>query len=202
MTLIGPWVTRPQLAGLVDEVRAVVDRHTDWGRTASLVADVLRWHLPTPDLLTAEEQVGHPSTYQSHLLHVEPDGVFSIVAVVWRTGQVTPIHDHVTWCVAGVIQGVEHEELFACPTGQYLVRVGDNANLEGSVTGFAPPGDLHRVHNPADRTAISLHIYGTDISRVGSSVRRAYHLPLRSRARAAEHRSRQAAFAAAVDPDG
>jgi predicted metal-dependent enzyme (double-stranded beta helix superfamily) len=25
---------------------------------------------------------------------------------------VTPIHDHVTWCVFGVIQGVEHDELF------------------------------------------------------------------------------------------
>jgi len=173
-------VKRPALASLVDQVRAVVDRHTDWRRTAELAAEVLRRHLPTPDLLTTEEQAGDRSSYQSHLLHAEPDGAFSIVAVVWRTGQVTRIHDHVTWCVAGVIQGVEQEELFACPTGEYLVRVGDNANLEGSVTGFAPPGDIHRVHNPADGTAISLHIYGTDISRVGSSVRRDYDLPIRS----------------------
>jgi predicted metal-dependent enzyme (double-stranded beta helix superfamily) len=173
--------TRPQLAGLVPAVRGVVDRHPDWGRTAALVAEVLRRHLPGPDLLTAEERAGDPSTYQSHLLHAEPDGAFSIVAVVWRAGQVTPIHDHVTWCVVGVIQGVEQEELFACPTGEYLVRLAENANPEGSVTGFAPPGDIHRVHNRTGRTAISLHIYGTDISRIGSSVRREYHLPLRSR---------------------
>jgi predicted metal-dependent enzyme (double-stranded beta helix superfamily) len=172
--------TRAELAGLVADVRAVVDRHTDWQQTAPIVADVLRRHLPPPDLLTAEERAGDSSTYQSHLLHVEPDGAFSVVAVVWRAGQVTPIHDHLTWCVVGVIQGVEQEELFACPTGEYLVRVGDNANLQGSVTGFAPPGDIHRVHNPADHTAISLHIYGTDVSRVGSSVRRRYDLPIRS----------------------
>ena len=191
MTVIRPEVTRPQLAGLVHAVRAVVSRHTDWERTARLVADVLRRHLPAPDLLTAEEQAGDPSTYQSHLLHAEPDGAFSIVAVVWRTGQVTPIHDHVTWCVVGVIQGVEQEELFACPkghedlfgcdTGEYLARVGENANTEGSVTGFAPPGDIHRVRNPADDTTISLHIYGTDISCIGSSVRREYDLPIRPR---------------------
>jgi predicted metal-dependent enzyme (double-stranded beta helix superfamily) len=180
MTLLTPTITRPELAGLVTDIRAVADRQTDWGQTAAHVADVLRQHLPTPDLLTAAEQAGDPSTYQSHLLHVEPDGAFSVVAVVWRTGQVTPIHDHVTWCVVGVLQGVEQEELFSCPTGEYLVRVGDNANPEGSVSGFAPPGDIHRVHNPADRTAISLHIYGTDISRVGSSVRRHYDLPIRS----------------------
>jgi len=180
-TLIRPTVTRAGLTGLVDGVRAVVDRHTDWGQTAALVTDVLRRHLPTPDLLTADERAGNPANYQSHVLHVEPDGAFSVVAVVWRTGQVTRIHDHVTWCVVGVIQGVEQEELFTCPPGEYLVPAGDNANREGSVTGFAPPGDIHRVHNPADRTAISLHIYGTDISRIGSSVRRNYDLPIRQR---------------------
>jgi predicted metal-dependent enzyme (double-stranded beta helix superfamily) len=180
MTLLSPTRTRPGLAGLVDEVRAAVDRHPDWGRAAALVADALRRRLPGPDLLTAEERAGDPTTYQSHLLHVQPDGAFSILAVVWRPGQVTPIHDHVTWCVVGVVQGVEHEELFGCPTGEYLVRRGDSANPAGSVTGFAPPGDIHRVHNPTDRTTISLHVYGTDISRIGSSVRRVYDLPIRS----------------------
>ncbi|WP_261987389.1 cysteine dioxygenase family protein [Actinomadura sp. HBU206391] len=172
-------MTRPGLAHLVEGLRAAVDRHADWERTAALVTDVLRDRLPGPDLLTAEEQAGDPGGYQSHLLHVEQDGGFSVVAVVWRTGQVTTIHDHVSWCVVGVLRGVEHEELFACPTGDHLVRVGESANAEGSVSGFAPPGDIHRVHNPAEQTTISLHVYGTDVSRIGSSVRREYHLPIR-----------------------
>ena len=170
---------RPELAKLVSEVRAVIDKHTGWGETSALVADALRRNMPRPNLLTAQEQAGDPRSYQSHLLYAEPDGTFSIVAVVWRPRQVTPIHDHVTWCVVGVLQGVEQEELFGCPTGDYLERVGHSANLVGSVTGFAPPGDIHRVHNPTEDTTISLHIYGTDISRVGSSVRREYDLPIR-----------------------
>ena len=60
-------------------------------------------------MLTAEQRVGDPRSYRSHVLHIEPDGAFSIVALVWRPGQVTPIHDHVTWCVFGVIEGVEYE---------------------------------------------------------------------------------------------
>jgi predicted metal-dependent enzyme (double-stranded beta helix superfamily) len=179
MSISDPTVTRPQLTVLVQAVRAMVERHADWERTASLVAGVLRRELPGPDVLTEQEQAGDPVTYQSHLLHVEPDGSFSVVAVVWRPGQVTPVHDHVTWCVAGVIQGAEEEELFSCPTGDHLVRVSDNVNPAGSVTGFAPPGDIHRVRNPSDRTTISLHVYGTDIGRVGSSVRREYALPIR-----------------------
>jgi predicted metal-dependent enzyme (double-stranded beta helix superfamily) len=46
------------------------------------------------------------------------------------------------------------------------------------VAGLAPPGDIHRVRNAGAETAISLHIYGTDISRLGSSVRRIYDLPV------------------------
>jgi predicted metal-dependent enzyme (double-stranded beta helix superfamily) len=46
------------------------------------------------------------------------------------------------------------------------------------VTGLAPPGDIHRVRNDGPQTAISLHIYGTDIGRLGSSVRRNYDLPV------------------------
>jgi hypothetical protein len=30
---------------------------------------------------------------------------------------VTPIHDHVTWCVFGVIEGLEWEELFELDAG-------------------------------------------------------------------------------------
>jgi 3-mercaptopropionate dioxygenase len=75
-----------------------------------------------------------------------------------------------TWCVFGVIQGVEHEDLFDAD----LNVIGRSDNHVGDVSGFAPPGDIHRVHNTADTTAISIHVYGTDVTRAGSSVRRYY----------------------------
>jgi 3-mercaptopropionate dioxygenase len=158
------------LTELATGVRTVVALRAGWPDTAELVADQLRRHLPGPDVLTAEQRRGSPDGYRSHTLHVEPDGSFSIIALVWRPGQVTRIHDHVTWCVFGVIQGVEHEELFDAD----LRLVGRSDNHVGEVSGFAPPGDIHRVHNTSDGTAISIHIYGTDVTRIGSSVRRYY----------------------------
>jgi predicted metal-dependent enzyme (double-stranded beta helix superfamily) len=164
--------TRPgtQLAELVAGVRTAVDTHAGWSETAQLVADQLRRHLPAPDVLTAAQRLGSPDGYRTHTLHVEPDGSFSIVALVWRPAQLTRIHDHITWCAFGVIQGVEHEELFDAD-GNVL---GHSDNRVGDVSGFAPPGDIHRVHNTSDTTAISIHVYGTDVSRIGSSVRRYY----------------------------
>ena len=85
-----------RLSPLVAGIRTAVDSHADWAETAQLVADELRGHLPTPDVLTAEQRLGSPDDYVGHTLHVEPDGSFSIVALVWRPGQFTRIQDHVT----------------------------------------------------------------------------------------------------------
>ena len=164
--------TRPaiELSELLDGVRTAVAPRASWSDTAQLVAEQLRRHLPSPNLLSAEQRLGSPDGYRSYTLHVEPGGSFSITALVWRPGQVTRIHDHLTWYVFGVIQGVEHEELFDAD----LNLIGQSDNHVGDVSGFAPPGDIHRVHNTADTTAISIHIYGTDVTRMGSSVRRYY----------------------------
>ena len=159
-----------ELTTLVDGVRTAVDADAGWSETALLVGEQLRRHLPGPDVLTDEQRAGSPYGYRGHTLHVEPDGSFSIVALVWRPGQLTRIHDHVTWCVFGVVQGVEHEELFDAD----LNPIGRSDNHVGDVSGFAPPGDIHRVHNTTDTTAISIHVYGTDVTRIGSSARRYY----------------------------
>ncbi len=135
------------LTDLVAAVRQAIDVRTGWTDTAELVADQLRAHLPGPEILTPDQRLGQPDRPAGHLLHAEPDGAFSILGLVWRPGQTTRIHDHITWCVVGVLAGVEHEELF------------------------------DEALNPivGDETAISLHIYGTDITRVGSSARRYYN---------------------------
>jgi 3-mercaptopropionate dioxygenase len=177
-------LARPAATGLdrlTAAVRTAVGERADWQATARLVASALERELPSPSVLTPEERAGDPERFQSHVLHAEPDGTFSIVALVWRPGQTTRIHDHVTWCVFGVIQGVEYEELFELdePRG-CLIEAGNAVNLTGEVSGFAPPGDIHRVRNAGERTAISIHIYGTDVRRIGSSVRRDYDLPVRA----------------------
>ncbi len=164
---------------LVTAVRAVVNGHSDWHETSRLVAAALRRELPTAGVITREQRRGDPDRHRSHVLHTEPDGSFSVVALVWRPGQETPIHDHVTWCVFGIVQGVEYEELYRLDEERgVLVESGVSVNEAGDVSGFAPPGDIHRVRNIGDETAISIHVYGTDVSRIGSSVRRYYDQPV------------------------
>ena len=163
---------------LTAAIRRQVRARASWLDTADRVAAVLRHHLPAPDLLTPEQLAGDPAGYQTHLVHAEPDGSFSIVVMVWRPGQRTPVHDHLTWCVTAVLQGAEYEEIFALRDG-HLEVAARNQNPVGAVNAFAPPGDIHQVRNSGPDIAVSMHVYGTDITRVGSSIRREYDLPVR-----------------------
>jgi predicted metal-dependent enzyme (double-stranded beta helix superfamily) len=175
-----------ELDELVLAVRAAAARGAGWRDTADRVAAALQAHLPPPDLLPADLLDGERGTSRSHRLHVEPDGSFSMVAIAWQPGACTRIHDHVTWCVFGVLTGAEHEDLYTLAAdGRSLVEAGSNLNPTGAVSGFAPPGDIHRVRNAGDTTAVSLHVYGTDLNRIDSSARRFYDLPIRP----ANHRS-------------
>ncbi|MEV4161373.1 cysteine dioxygenase family protein [Nonomuraea dietziae] len=160
---------------LIRGIRAVVAERLDPRHTAFAVADLLRADMPGPDLLTPEERRGSPDGYVSTVRHAEKD--FSIVTVVWRPGHETVIHDHVAWCAFGVLSGNEHETLYR-DMGDHLVEIGRADNPPGDVSGFAPPGDIHKVRNTSDEVGISFHVYGADLSAVGTSVRRVYDLPV------------------------
>ncbi|MDA2804692.1 cysteine dioxygenase family protein [Nocardiopsis suaedae] len=174
--------TTPRLDALVGAVRTAVNRRETPARTAELVADALPPFLTDPGLLPASAMAADPDTYTQHVLHVEDGGAFSVVALVWLPGQATPVHDHVAWCVTGVHLGAEDETRYALAgpeDDRRLVTVGGAVNRAGSTCGFAPPGDIHRVANAGGGPAVSLHVYGADIGRLGSSVRRVYDLPVR-----------------------
>lgn len=191
-----PDIVHPTVSGdalshrtLTDSVRTAVALGRPASETATLVAERLRDLLsPGPErapyqLLTPEQREGDPRHYRQHVLHVEPDGSFSLVALVWLSGQSTPVHDHVAWCVTGVLCGTENEQRYRVAgddTSPFLVPTGQVRNGPGEVCGFAPPGDIHEVRNAGAETAISLHVYGADIARLGNSVRRQYDLPVRA----------------------
>jgi predicted metal-dependent enzyme (double-stranded beta helix superfamily) len=167
------------LGDLAAAIRGELTGGGDWSAVADRVRAVVADPLPDPSIVPAHLRAGSPDGYVSRPIHVEPDGSFSIVAFVCRDGQETAIHDHVTWCVFAVLAGTPVEELFRLDDeGGALISAGRESCPAGTVGGGAPPGDIHSLGNPHAETAITLHVYGTDVSRIGSSVRRTYELPV------------------------
>ena len=77
-------------------------------------------------------------SYRQHLLHVSSCRRLSVVALVWRPGSATPIHDHVSWCVVGVYRGVEQE------TRYQLVERGGREYLQASRRSTRTPATSRR----------------------------------------------------------
>ncbi|MEV8477578.1 cysteine dioxygenase family protein [Streptomyces sp. NPDC051173] len=184
----------PRLTRLVEEVRAALRARP--GASAEVasreVAAALAPHLGRAGLLTPDQQEADPGGYRQHVLHVEADGSFSVVALVWLPGQRTPVHDHVCWCVVGIHEGAEEETVYRLsgdPEERHLLAVDTTTSGVGAVATLAPPGDIHDVRSTAAGRAVSLHVYGADIGRLGTSIRRVYELPVRQAEDPSRHQS-------------
>jgi predicted metal-dependent enzyme (double-stranded beta helix superfamily) len=84
------------LQTLAEEIRAIVQSESGPALVVEAVAVALKPYLGDETLVTDDQLVPDPIHYRRHVLHVEPDGSFSIVALVWLPGQETTIHDHVS----------------------------------------------------------------------------------------------------------
>ncbi len=168
------------LASLIQSVTIELDRQDGESlpverRLAALLAPALI----QPDLLAGVDLRFDPKAYSVTLLHVAPEGRFSLCAIAWMPGQWSRVHDHRAWCALGVIDGEGAEEFFrlravvnqsgaadpiAEPTGGRALRPG--------MTSFAAPGPhgVHRIGNPGPHPMTSLHLYGCNLAECGTSV--------------------------------
>ena len=122
-----------------------------------------------PDLLAGLDCPCAPDRYVRHLLHADPEGCYAVVALVWRPGQMSPVHAHRTWCAFGVQSGVLTETGYT--PGDPPVPAATRLLAPGAVAhGPADPRLIHRLANLACRTATSIHCYGTAFERFGSDV--------------------------------
>ena len=107
-------------------------------------------------------------SYARRRLMESPDGQWSIYAICWLPGQYTPIHDHGTWGVVGVLSGCLFEHQMACiqrDETNHLYRLspaGVTLLSKGAVNTFVPePDHIHRSGVPqSGEPTASLHLYG------------------------------------------
>lgn len=134
-------------------------------RHASLLRDLVSNDDWLPDAYAQPD----PDRYRQYLLHCDSRERFSVVSFVWGPGQRTPIHDHRTWGLVGVLRGAEVVRNYGWSGDGALIRTGPAHRLEpGDVEAFGPDiGDIHSVSNAYDdRVSISIHVYGDNIGAV------------------------------------
>jgi 3-mercaptopropionate dioxygenase len=112
-------------------------------------------------------------TYRQYPLYIDPQDRFSVVSFVWGPGQSTPIHNHTTWGVVGVLSGAEWCSEYDSPTPGIAMAPTRSHLLEAGNTDAVSPtvGDIHLVSNAkVGDTSISIHVYGKNIGATARNV--------------------------------
>lgn len=157
--------------------RSVLDAMTDGISTAlrradgdpvALVAEAIGRFAADPLLLLGRDCPCRAETYIRHLLHEDAEQGWAVAALVWRPGQMSPVHAHKAWCAVGVHRGILTETFYDPPAaeGGLPVPKGIVMRRPGDISfGPARPDAIHRLANLGTETAISIHAYGLPYSR-------------------------------------
>lgn len=164
----------PSLDRFITDAHAVIARHEDAADRVTLIAPLMRRLLNSDrSFLQPDHFRSNPEHYQRNAIHISADGSLSLFALVWLPGQWTPVHDHGSWGVVGIVQGLLEERSYMSVDGEIagnsgirLRRGGVILLNPGSVTSFVPnPDHIHMTGVAEDREmCVSLHLYGRNMN--------------------------------------
>ena len=162
------------LERFIADTHAIIAREPEAADRVIAVAPLMRDLLENAeDFLRPEHYRSEPSHYTRNAIHICPSGQLSLFSIVWRPGQWTPVHDHGSWGVVGVVEGLLEERAYMSADGNIegnsgirLKRGGMVLLNPGAITSFVPnPDHIHRTGVPEDRPrCVSLHLYGRNMN--------------------------------------
>lgn len=162
------------LESFIEDARMAAAEYPDFSDVVDVLAPKMLKLINGPrDFLKPEHFKDDPVHYARNALYVSPEDGISLFTLVWNPGQWTPVHDHGTWGVVGVLRGVLEEKSFIRTDsrakedeGIVLKRGGVILLKENSVTTFVPnPDHIHKTGVPDTREqAVTLHLYGREMN--------------------------------------
>lgn len=164
----------PALSQLLAGIGSALDSASDDSRRCSAIKSALEAACRRGGPLLPERCLqALAGQYARHLVHKDPRGRFSVVAMVWGPGQGTPLHDHAgTWCVECVYRGSIEVSSYSrranrCSSSGVFDFAEESRTLavSGAAGALIPPFEYHVIRNPGSDPAATIHVYGGEILR-------------------------------------
>jgi predicted metal-dependent enzyme (double-stranded beta helix superfamily) len=108
--------------------------------------------------------------YARRLVHMDPSGAYTVLAMVWGKGQGAPLHDHAGhWCCECVYRGrikVVQFSLESPPDAEVLQFKPQFVSYAGvgEAGALIPPFEYHSIENPDGTPAVTLHVYSGELT--------------------------------------
>lgn len=167
---VAPTADNARVRELVRRLDTAMTPRDDAGR-ARAVKDVLEQTFAEGcDFLPDTFLAPNPERYARRLVHRDPDNRYTVIAMVWNTGQGTPLHDHAgIWCVECVYKGHIKVTSFNCQGGdperdivQFKQETVIHAGV-GEAGALIPPFEYHILENADTQPSVTLHVYGGEM---------------------------------------
>ena len=125
-------------------------------------------------ILPLLEEAGRAKDWYVAYHHDDPDCSYSLQVFVWPPGSATRIHDHSSWgvfcCVVGTVLEERYERLDdgSRPDHAHLKKIWQLlwSREDGASSVLPHDRGIHRVGNPSNSLAISVHLYGPRMGEV------------------------------------
>lgn len=167
-------MTRYSLEHFIDDARSTASQDCAPHQCVASIAPRMMRLLAAGDSFLSDDHLrDDPRQMARNLVYASDDDSLSLYVLVWRPGQWTPVHDHGSWGVVGVLRGLLEERNYIRMNP--LQEGDDNIDLRpggivlmspGTVTTFVPnPDHIHETGASADGIgAVSLHLYGRNMN--------------------------------------
>ena len=161
----------PPLADLIRRLDAAIAENDDEIRCRNVKRVLTEAVSRGGDLLDAPFLEPRPERYARRLSHRDPAGRYTVLAMVWDQGQGTALHDHGgMWCVECVYRGRIRVTSWSVRGGDPETGVVQFAREAEIVAGPAeagaliPPFEYHVLANADDQPAVTIHVYGGEMT--------------------------------------
>ncbi len=170
----------PPQAGFSPETSPTLKALVDGLAKAAPTSDT-----PKPELVTAalgsaaaahgwlpdERRRANHDRYSRHLIYADPQGRFSLLAIVWGPGQVSPIHTHRVWSAVAVCQGALTETVYdRIKSKKAPVATKNQTHIAGWSRFYPAETVIHRLANRNPDNTITLHVYGISAALVSTGI--------------------------------
>ncbi len=176
----------------IDRCNSVIASEREPQDRVTAIAPMMHELIADADaFLSPEHFRSDPGHYARNAIYICPRGELSLFALVWLPGQWTPVHDHGSWGVVGVVNGMLEERSYMSVAGEIhgdsgirLKRGGVTLLCPSAISSFVPnPDHIHMTGVPAERErCVSLHLYGRNMDSfhiydVAAGTRRLIEVP-------------------------
>ncbi len=161
--------TTPKVQELIALIDDAVDRMPGNGCCQTVKEALEKVVLSQEDFIGAEFLEPAPGKYARRLLHLDPAGRYSVLVMVWDNGQGTALHDHDNmWCVECVYRGrikVTSYSSFGEKHGLHKFQPAKVVYAgQGEAGALIPPYDHHTLENADVAPAVTIHVYGGEMT--------------------------------------